>query len=178
MNRRERESPPRAAEHVALLRRLGQTASMIVPLAARGRVTGAITLGQGDSKRRFNQGDVRTAEQFATLAALAIDNARLYDAARAATASRGVAAPIAALQAIDRAEHPPLSAGLEHLSDRERKVFALSARGHTAAEIGEKLFLSPKTVETYRARAMRKLGLETRSEVVALAIRAGLLDSI
>jgi PAS domain S-box-containing protein len=178
VSRREQESPPRGAEHVELLRRLGQTASMIVPLAARGRVTGAITLGQGDSKRRFNQAGLRTAEQFATLAALAIDNARLYDAARPAITARGDVAPIAALKAIDHVEPTPLSTGLEHLSERERKVFALSARGHTAAEIGEKLFLSPKTVETYRARAMRKLGLETRSEVVALAIRAGLLDSI
>jgi two-component system response regulator NreC len=102
----------------------------------------------------------------------------VYDAARAAAAGGGDVAAIVTLEPLDHAKHPPLSTGLEHLSDRERKVFALSARGHTAAEIGEKLFLSPKTVETYRARATRKLGLETRSEVVALAIRAGLLDSI
>jgi len=170
-------SPPRAAEHVELLRRLGQTASMIVPLAARGRVTGAITLGQGESARRFNDADLRTAEQFATLAALAIDNARLYDAARRSSAPSDAAVGGEPGPVPEHTDITPVSAGLEHLSDRERKVFALSARGHTAAEIGEKLFLSPKTVETYRARAMRKLGIESRSELVALAIRAGLLHS-
>jgi len=68
-------------------------------------------------------------------------------------------------------------AGLRELSERERKVLALSAQGYTAAQAGERLFLSPKTVETYRSRAMRKLGLETRADLVAFALRIGLLSS-
>jgi PAS domain S-box-containing protein len=71
-------------------------------------------------------------------------------------------------------ETPP---ALKQLSERERKVLALSAQGYTAAQTAEKLFLSPKTVETYRARAMRKLGLDTRADLVAFAMRYGLLSS-
>ncbi|HVX39478.1 MAG TPA: PAS domain S-box protein [Gemmatimonadaceae bacterium] len=69
------------------------------------------------------------------------------------------------------------SAALQELSERERKVLALTAQGYTAVQAGEKLFLSPKTVETYRSRAMRKLGLETRADLVAFAMRIGLLSS-
>jgi two-component system response regulator NreC len=64
---------------------------------------------------------------------------------------------------------------LHTLSQREREVFTLTAEGYTAAEIGRKLFLSPKTVETYRARVTRKLKLTHRWEVVQFALRTGLL---
>jgi two-component system response regulator NreC len=74
---------------------------------------------------------------------------------------------------VDR-ETPP---ALKQLSEREYRVLALSAQGYTAAQTAEKLFLSPKTVETYRARAMRKLGLNTRADLVAFAMRYGLLSS-
>jgi DNA-binding NarL/FixJ family response regulator len=61
------------------------------------------------------------------------------------------------------------------LSPREREVLTLTAEGYTSAEIGEKLFLSSKTVDTYRARIMQKLGLAHRSDLVRLALRTGLL---
>ena len=61
------------------------------------------------------------------------------------------------------------------LSDRERQVLALTAEGYSAQEIGERLFLSPKTVETYRERAMHKLGLRRRADLVQYALRSGLL---
>src|SRR3954471_1784841 len=64
---------------------------------------------------------------------------------------------------------------LEKLSEREREVLALTAEGYSSAEIGKKLFLSPKTVDTYRARMMQKLGLSHRAELVHLALEAGLL---
>lgn len=63
----------------------------------------------------------------------------------------------------------------ELLSDREREVVRLTAEGHTALQAAEILSLSPKTVETYRHRAMQKLGLTTRAELVRYALRAGLL---
>jgi PAS domain S-box-containing protein len=66
-------------------------------------------------------------------------------------------------------------APLDRLSPQEREVISLAARGFTAVQIGKKVFLSPKTVETYRSRAMRKLGLDTRADLVALAVRSGLL---
>ncbi len=64
----------------------------------------------------------------------------------------------------------------ETLSDREREVARLTAEGYSALEIGKQIFLSPKTVETYRQRVMQKLGLQHRSELVRYALRAGLLD--
>lgn len=63
----------------------------------------------------------------------------------------------------------------ESLSEREQEVIRQTALGYTSREIGEKLGLSPKTIETYRQRGMQKLGLEHRSEVVRFAIKAGLL---
>ncbi len=56
------------------------------------------------------------------------------------------------------------------LSEREREVLKLTAEGFTAQEIGDQLFLSPKTVETYRHRIMHKLGFSHRSELVRYAL--------
>lgn len=64
----------------------------------------------------------------------------------------------------------------EVLSDREREVVKLTAEGHTAQQAADILSLSPKTVETYRHRAMQKLGLTNRAELVRYALRAGLLS--
>ena len=66
---------------------------------------------------------------------------------------------------------------LQKLSDRERDVLRMTAEGFSSTEIGEKLFISPKTVDTYRARVMEKLGLTHRSELVRMAVKAGLLTS-
>ena len=65
--------------------------------------------------------------------------------------------------------------GLNELSSREREVLALTAEGYSSSEIGKKLFISPKTVDTYRSRIMQKLGLNHRSELVRFALRVGLL---
>ena len=67
---------------------------------------------------------------------------------------------------------------LRELSPREREVLALTAEGFSSSEIGEKLFISPKTVDTYRSRIMQKLGLTHRSELVRFALRVGLLRPI
>jgi hypothetical protein len=48
---------------------------------------------------------------------------------------------------------------------------------HAVITIGEKLFISPKTVDTYRSRVMEKLGLTHRSELVRFALETGLLKS-
>jgi len=61
------------------------------------------------------------------------------------------------------------------LSERERQVLRLLARGFTSKEIGEKLYLSPRTIETYRERITVKLKLEHRSDLVDYAIRYKLL---
>lgn len=62
------------------------------------------------------------------------------------------------------------------LSEREDEVLRLVARGHTNAEIAKQLSLSVKTVETYRARGMEKLGLRTRAQLLQVTLERGLLD--
>lgn len=64
---------------------------------------------------------------------------------------------------------------LEKLTEREREVLSYTAEGFSSSEIGEKLFISPKTVDTYRSRIMEKLGLRHRSELVRFALKTGLL---
>ena len=62
---------------------------------------------------------------------------------------------------------------LERLSSRERQVLQLLAEGHSVAEIAATLSLSPKTVETYRARMMEKLGIYELAGLVRFAIQHG-----
>lgn len=69
-------------------------------------------------------------------------------------------------------------AGLKDLSTREQEVLALTAEGFSSREIGKKLFISPKTVDTYRSRIMDKLGLTHRSELVRFALKVGLLKQV
>jgi two-component system response regulator NreC len=63
------------------------------------------------------------------------------------------------------------------LSEREREVLVLVAQGHTNQAIADRLDLSVKTVESYRARLMSKLGLHNRAELTQLAVESGLLLS-
>jgi two-component system response regulator NreC len=64
----------------------------------------------------------------------------------------------------------------DRLTPREREVLRLIALGHTSVEIAQKLGLSPRTIETHRARIHRKLGLDTRAELVHYALRHELLQ--
>jgi DNA-binding NarL/FixJ family response regulator len=64
---------------------------------------------------------------------------------------------------------------LEPLSDRERDVLQLLALGYTNQEIGKKLYISVRTVDTHRAHIMRKLSLETRAELVLFSLANGLI---
>ncbi|MCG3209036.1 MAG: Oxygen regulatory protein NreC [Anaerolineae bacterium] len=61
------------------------------------------------------------------------------------------------------------------LSEREQDVLRLTAMGFSSREIGDKLAISSKTAETYRQRAMDKLNLEHRSDLIRFALRAGIL---
>lgn len=62
------------------------------------------------------------------------------------------------------------------LSPREREVLRFTARGFSNLEIAERLFVSPKTIDTYRSRIMAKLDLHRRSQIVDYALRHGLLE--
>jgi two-component system, NarL family, response regulator NreC len=66
-------------------------------------------------------------------------------------------------------------AAIHVLSDREREVVGLIALGYTNAEIGHKLCISEKTVESHRAKILSKLGLRTRADLVRFSIEHGLM---
>ena len=68
----------RDAEHLRLMRELGFVSLIFVPLVARGRTLGVITLVSAESGRRYREADLELAEELARHAALAVDNARLY----------------------------------------------------------------------------------------------------
>ena len=70
----------------------------------------------------------------------------------------------------------PHVGGAPALSDRETEVVRLVARGYSNKEIAGKLEVSVKTVETYRYRAVEKLGLRGRADLVRYAIEQGWLD--
>ncbi|WP_273834270.1 response regulator [Guptibacillus sedimenti] len=61
------------------------------------------------------------------------------------------------------------------LSDREREVLTLVAKGYSNKEIAEKLVISVKTVETHKGNVMGKLKIKTRPELVSFALKKGLL---
>jgi DNA-binding NarL/FixJ family response regulator len=74
----------------------------------------------------------------------------------------------------DNAE-TPLDERYKTLSERESEIFKLIALGHRNSEIADMLYLSVKTVETYKSRLMQKLGSSTRSALVRLALELGVL---
>ncbi|MDB4879521.1 MAG: response regulator receiver [Gemmatimonadetes bacterium] len=89
-----------------------------------------------------------------------------------ASATRALARAVAG-----RNEHAEERGRYQQLSERERDVLVLVAGGYSASEIGEKLFISPKTVETYKQRISEKMGLSTRPDYVQLCLRLGLLQA-
>ena len=89
-----------------------------------------------------------------------------------ASASRALARAVAR-----RNEHAEERDRYQQLSERERDVLVLVAGGYSASEIGEKLFISPKTVETYKQRISEKMGLSHRADYVQLCLRLGLLQA-
>jgi DNA-binding NarL/FixJ family response regulator len=71
--------------------------------------------------------------------------------------------------------NPNGSAALEPLSERERDILYLLALGYTNQEVGKRLFISVRTVDTHRAHIMRKLQLDTRAELVMFALANGVI---
>ncbi len=65
---------------------------------------------------------------------------------------------------------------LERLSNREREILQLVVEGNASIKIADTLFLSPKTVETYRSRIMTKLNVRDLPSLVKFAIRNGLIS--
>lgn len=81
------------------------------------------------------------------------------------------------LQGYRRAQERGHMNPVEDLSEREREVLALAAEGFSSKSIGKQLGISSKTVDTYRSRLMRKLGLTDRTELIHFALQHGLLKA-
>ena len=75
-------------DHLDLIRRLGLRSYIVVPMVARGRTLGAISLALANSPRSYGTADLALAAELADRAALAVDNARLYESARRAVEAR------------------------------------------------------------------------------------------
>jgi DNA-binding NarL/FixJ family response regulator len=80
------------------------------------------------------------------------------------------------LDEMDLLPTQPLADPWETLSEREQQVLRLVALGHTSAEIADTLFLSVKTIDTYRARGMEKLEFRTRAQLVRYVLSQGLME--
>ena len=73
--------------------------------------------------------------------------------------------------AVEPASEPP-----DGLDEGDIELLRLVALGHTNAEIGERLYMSGRTVESHRSKLQHRLGLETRAELVRYVLDRGLLD--
>jgi DNA-binding NarL/FixJ family response regulator len=108
----------------------------------------------------------------------AADN--LVRAIRSVAAGETYIDPAVAGQLIPATTRPPAAgapqAGVD-LSDREEEVLRLIAQGHPVKQIAARLDVGVRTVETYRARGMEKLGLKTRADIVRYAAQRGWLTT-
>ncbi len=111
-------------EHLALARRIGTRSMMTLPLIARDEVIGTMSMGMGESGRRYIERDLTLAELLARRVAVAIENARLYELSRQATRSREeflavtaheLKTPVATIRSLARA-------GLEQLETETNPV--------------------------------------------------------
>jgi DNA-binding NarL/FixJ family response regulator len=129
----------------------------VIRAGARGYVTKTIS-GPDlvDAVRRVADGDVVFSPRLAGF---------VLDAFSAA--GPAAAAPVAEEEATDP--------GLDLLSAREREVMQLLARGYTYREIGSRLFISVKTVESHASNVLRKLQLSNRNELTRWAATNRLL---
>ena len=140
-------------EHRTIMRELGLRSYMVVPMVARGRSHGAITLVSAESGRRYEETDLRLAEELARRAALAVDNAKLYEEAQREISERRDA-----------------EEALLQSEGRYRTVVKQAAEGIFVVDIDTKLILEAnvayRNLLGYSAQDMLGLGL-TLYDVVA-----------
>jgi DNA-binding NarL/FixJ family response regulator len=107
------------------------------------------------------------------------DTAEILHAAREVLANRRFLSAPLSDWAISALVSKPAEATdpLATLSPREREVLQYAAEGLGNSEIAEKLFLSPRTTETHRTNLMRKLNLQSQTDLVRFAIRKGLIQA-
>ncbi|WP_257449182.1 PAS domain-containing protein [Archangium lipolyticum] len=117
----------RSEEHLRVGRALGLTSTLLLPLEARGRVLGVLSLSQAESGRHFTEEDIPLARELARRAGLAVDNALLYREAREAQgrASRlqAVAAALSRAATPEEVARAILTEGLLHAGTHAGVVF-------------------------------------------------------
>lgn len=109
------------------------------------------------------------------------NTSEILDAVRAVAAGRRYLSPPLTEVAIEaymqKAQTTPGNVSYDTLTTREREVLQLAAEGHTAAKIGARLFISPRTVEIHRANLMRKLSLRNQADLFRYALKKGLISA-
>ena len=136
--------------HIGLVRRLGFRSTIIVPLVARGRTIGIATLSTSTSGRTYGEADLRLAEDLALRAALAVDNARLFEAIGHAEARKSAILE-SALDAIVSMDHQGLITDFNPAAER---IFG-HARGDV---IGRRL--SETIIPAWLPGEHRRFGIE------------------
>ncbi len=106
-------------------------------------------------------------------------SADLVQAVRQVLAGGRYLSPVLSERAVDAFIKPEETGqdAYDGLTSRERLVLQLAAQGLNNKEIGDRLFISPRTVEAHRGHFMSKLGLRTQTDLVRFAIRKGLLEA-
>ncbi len=102
----------------------------------------------------------------------------LVKAIKEVAAGRRYLSPPLTERAIEAYAQKAMAAPLdlhETLTTREREVLHLAAEGYTATEIGDRLSISSRTVESHRTNLMHKLGLRTQTDLIRYALRRGIL---
>ena len=98
----------------------------------------------------------------------------LIDAIRAVYAGESVLHPVIASRVIRRVVSPfPESKSVDPLSEREMEILKLAAKGISNKDIGEKLFVSPRTVQVHLGNIFHKLGVASRTEAVLFGLKRG-----
>jgi len=105
----------------------------------------------------------------------------LVQAVRAAAKGEAFLYPSVARKVVEdylkRVEAGEERARYDGMTEREKEILTLIAQGLSNKQIGERLYISIKTVQTHRAHILEKLGLHDRTELVRYAIRKGLIEA-
>lgn len=157
------------AEQLKVLRELSIESYIGVPLLARGKILGAVTLIS--SGRHYGPEDLTLAESFAHCAALAVENVRLH--IPELEMARGL------IQLAKRYYRPDSSPNREEipaLTPRQLEVLELLAEGKSAKDIGQELLLSESTIRNHINALLQALGAHSQLEAIARAREMGILS--
>ncbi len=138
-----------------LLERMDLGSGVLAPMRAAGARLGVVAVGRGRARRPFAEEDLPYIQALADNVALGLINVRLREQVRGLL-HHGEGASEDALQ---------------DLTDREWEILRQIGEGLTNREIGERLYLSVRTVEWHRSNLSAKLGLTRRSELIAAGRR-------